>query len=376
MSIREILRQLSLRGWEVAIIGATIFDAPAGVKRVGDQWDDMRKRRGKVISVREAPLVHNLLVTASTDREAMTTGEQSSWYHMLARTLNTFKPDLVFYYGGHPFDYVISDSARMHRIPNIAYVANGNYWGTRWCRDVDLVVTDSKATAALLQERCQVSPTAIGKFIDPAFCVPEAHSRERVLFINPQLVKGAGVVVVLALMLETLRPDIKFEVVESRGSWATVVRMVTAALGTPRDTLPNVIITPNSPDLRAAYSRARILLAPSLWWESGPRVAAEAMLNGIPTLYTRRGGAIEMVGDGGVEITLPEKCYAAPYTTLPTQATLRPAAEAILRLFDDEAFYSDKSAKAYRMGHMAHDLQENVSRLIATLEPLMAAAEA
>ena len=72
--------------------------------------------------------------------------------------------------------------------------------------------------------------TPVGTFIEPARVVVPQNTRERILYINPSPEKGAGVVAQLALMLEKTRPDIRFEVVESRGDWQGMVRKVIGGL--------------------------------------------------------------------------------------------------------------------------------------------------
>lgn len=59
--------------------------------------------------------------------------------------------------------------------------------------------------------------------------------------------------------------------------------------------LPNVEIIENTPDMRAVYSRTRVLLMPS-FYESFGRVAVEAAASGIPTVASPTPGLIEALG--------------------------------------------------------------------------------
>lgn len=54
-------------------------------------------------------------------------------------------------------------------------------------------------------------------------------------------------------------------------------------------------------ELRAA----RCLLAPSLWFETGPMTVVEAMANGVPPIVTRNTGAAEQVRDGVTGFVVP-----------------------------------------------------------------------
>ncbi len=371
MAIREMLFQLIKQGYEVAVLGATIFDNPKGITRLKDQWDEIKAHEGKTFNIVDGPIIHKLVVTADTRRGAMTSDEESVWFNNYRALLTGFKPDLVFYYGGNPLDMLIASEAKFHGISTAAYLVNGNYTTGRWCRDVDLVITDSHATSQLYEDRLGIKPVAIGAFIDPLLVVAKAHLRQRVLFINPTPEKGVGIVIQLALLLEKRRPDIVFEVVESRGSWPQMLASFSQAIGKPLDKLGNVIVTPNTSDMRPVFGRARLLLAPSLWWDSAPRVLAEAMLNGIPAVITDRGGMPEMIRDGGIKIKLPPKCHEKPYNTQLPQAALEAVAAQIIRFYDDQSHYERYVDKAKQVGIDLHGLEHNTQRLIKAITPWM-----
>lgn len=144
------------------------------------------------------------------------------------------------------------------------------------------------------------------------------------------MAKGASVFVQLAEKLERERPDIELEVVEARADWPAVLRETTRRMGKLRNSLSNVTITANTNDMRGPYGRARVVIAPSLWWESSGRVLAEAMLNGIPALITNRGGMPEMIGDAGIAFDFPDECYKEPYQQLLSEEELQPLINAVI----------------------------------------------
>lgn len=371
MAVREMLFQLVKHGYEVAVLGATIFDNPKGVSRFKDKWSSIKAQAGKVLNIADGPLQHKLFITSNTSRSAMTAHEENAWFAQYTALLSSFKPDLVFYYGGNPLDMLIASEAKFHGIATAAYLANGNYTSARWCRDVDLILTDSQATSQMYEQRIGIKPTPVGAFIDPRYVVAPKHSRKRLLFINPSPEKGVGVVIQLAMMLEKRRPDIVFEVVESRGSWQEMLELFSKGLGSPRSQLDNVIVTPNTSDMRPVFGRARLLLAPSMWWESSGRVLVEAMLNGIPAIISDRGGMPEVIQDGGLKIKFPAKCHEKPYSTLLLEAGLEGLVKQITRLYDDQALYENLSQKAKRVGLEFHGLERNTQRLIDAIKPWM-----
>lgn len=371
MSVRQMLHQLVANGYEVQVLGATVFDNPKGMGPLKKQYPDLSDYLHQRIEVEDGPLTHQLVVTFSTNRRHVTSHEEGLWHSQYSYLLDTFKPDLVWYYGGQTLDLLIADEARARGIPSAFYLANGNYKAFRWCRDVDLILTDSQATADMYRKSAGFAATPVGKFIDPHSFVAEKHKRQRLLFVNPSWAKGASVVVQLAQRLETLRPDIQLEVVEARADWTTVLRDTTRKMGQERHALSNVIVTPNTSDMRGPYGRARVLLAPSLWWESSGRVLAEAMLNGIPALITNRGGMPEMIKDAGIAFDFPGACYEEPYQHLFSDEELKPLLDAVINFYDDEALYQDFVVRAYRVGEKYHHIDRATERLLSAFSPLI-----
>ncbi len=374
MAVREMLLQLAQQGYEVAILGATVFDAPKGIRRLEEAWSAVERARGKseLLRVQDGVLLHHLLATHSTQRDLMTSLECSIWLAHYIAMLDRLRPDVVFYYGGQPLDLLIAREARVRGIPVVFYLANASYHSTLWCRDVDLILTDSQTTAHFYRQTHGYPVTPVGAFIDPSQVVAEHHRRERVLMVNPSLEKGVGILVQLAVLMAERRPDIVFEVVESRGDWPRILSAVSRSLGQPVGELPNVVVTSNTADMRPVYGRARLLLAPSLCRESAGRVAAEAMLNGIPAMVSKHGGLPEMVGDAAVLLELPPECHEPPYLHLPMPELLAPLIARIERFYDDQAHYQTYVARAREVGRTRHGLQASTARLMQALAPLVA----
>ena len=270
ISIRQILKQLQKNGYDVRIVGATIFDSPHGVKGLGKQWQEINTSDVKLVNVMDGDLSHRLVRTQRTKRSDMSQAESHFLYTTYIKEINDFKPDLVFFYGGQLVDFLISHEARVRGIPSAAYLVNENYKGTRWCRDVDLIVTDTHATSDMYAAREGFRPVPVGKFIDLGKVIASDHKRQYATLINPSWTKGAGIVAMLAVLLEERRPDIVFEVVESRGSWSEVVRNVTRSVwGLERSELSNVVVTPNTDNMSEVYGRSRIVLATVSFMTSG-----------------------------------------------------------------------------------------------------------
>lgn len=369
ISMRHMLKELAKLGHEIAILGASVFDSPKGLSQLSpDDIDAIQVRKHELIRINDGPLIHNLFVTNSIARNLMTSGEEGEWYSLYVNTLETFKPDFVFFFGGQILDMHIPSEAKLRGINSVAFLLNGSYQGTRWCKDVDLILTDSQATATYYKEEHgykNVHP--VGVFIDPSRVVSGVNLRKNVLFINPSFEKGVAIVIQLAMILEKKRPDIFFEVVESRGNWQEILKITTKAFGDERESLNNVIVTANTSDMRSVYGRAKVLLAPSLWWESFGMVAAEAMLNGIPAIVTNRGGLPEVIRDAGVLLELDGEYYEKPYQKVPSLVTLQPLVDFIERLYDYEILYNEYVIKAHKVAETVHRANSGIERLLKLL---------
>lgn len=372
MSVREMLRQLVTYGYEVRILGATIFDSPKGTGFLKEKAPNCLGQRHQLIKVQDEELTHQLVVTAKTSRIDMTAHEEGLWCSQYLYMLDTYKPDVVWFYGGMTMDMLIADEARARGIPSAFYLANGNYHAVRWCRDIDLILTDSQATADIYRKQSGFVPTPVGKFIDPARFVAKQHQHKHLLFINPSWEKGASVVIQLALKLERERPDITLEVVEARADWSLVLKEMTHLLGEERKSLSNVEVTSNTDDMRPIYERARVLLAPSLWWESGARVLAEAMLNGIPAIVSNHGGSPGLIENGGVVLDLPAASHEKPYKHILTQEELQPFFDAVVGFYDNQTLYDEYVERAYHVGSERHHISISTRRLTQALAPLVA----
>lgn len=361
-SAREILRMLASLGCEVRVVGATVFDHPIGITGLGAAWERVQSSDKRVARVNDGELTHQLVRTGDTASAKMTLEEMNALYALYRANLKEFEPDIVFFYGGNSFDMLIPIEAKRHGATTCAYLVNANYKGDRWYDDVDLIFTDSSATAQLYKDEVGIDVIPIGKFIDPAGVVAADRNPERVTFINPSIEKGGALVAQIALAMEKSHPDIPFEVVESRGSWATMLNAVQTSKR-KRASLKNVVVTPNTSDMRPVYARSRVLLVPSLWWESGARVLAEATLNGIPVIATDRGGNAEMLGDSGVKLKVPDTFYQPPYTQLLGPEGVAAVSKIIERFYDDADYYRQSSEDARAAGRLLHNGRQNARAL-------------
>jgi glycosyltransferase involved in cell wall biosynthesis len=180
----------------------------------------------------------------------------------------------------------------------------------------------------------------------------EVHG-QYVTLVNPQPHKGVFLFVRIAHELARLRPDIPFLVKEGRGRARWLNRTGLDLRG-----LSNLYFMEHTPDPREFYQASRIVLMPSVWDEAFGRVAAEAMINGIPVLASRRGALSETLAEGGILIDVPDK-FTPALREVATPEEVAPWVEKIIQLWDDPVYYAQerqrclKAAEAWRPERLA-----------------------
>jgi glycosyltransferase involved in cell wall biosynthesis len=113
------------------------------------------------------------------------------------------------------------------------------------------------------------------------------------------------------------------------------------------------------------FALTRLLVVPSVWEEPFGRVAAEAMINGIPPLVSERGslphvaGGDFSAGGGGRVLPIPG-WMTEKTTTLPSEDEVAPWFEAVCALWDDAALYRAMAERARQIADERYS--ERVSR--------------
>jgi glycosyltransferase involved in cell wall biosynthesis len=184
-------------------------------------------------------------------------------------------------------------------------------------------IANSRFTASVYRDVCGIEAKVIPPTIDAARYRVQS-SGEAVAFINPVAEKGLD----RAIEIAAACPDIPFLFVES---W-TLAPDALASLRSRIAPHRNITFERRMEDVRDVYSRARFVLAPSLWREAWGRVASEAQCSGLPVIGSDRGGLPEAIGPGGIVI--------------PADAELAGWVAAVRRLWSDKAYYRGMSDAA------------------------------
>lgn len=277
---------------------------------------------------------------------------------MFDQELTSFRPDLVFGYGGRPAEARRFERARRQGARNVFALRNEGYLsGREFLSQMDSILTPSEFLSHFYRTAIGIESTPLPIPIEPADAL--AEDRDPIFFtmINPSPEKGLMVLARLAEELSTERPDIPLLVVESRGSGGKLVQAGLAG-GFDLRRHENLMLSPPMAQPKEIYVPTRALLAPSLWQEASGRVAAEAIVNGIPPLVSDRGGLPETCNGAGFYLPIPPEI--TPRHPVPVSPqVVEPWIELITRLADDEEFYAQESQRALEAGKMY--LPENLA---------------
>ncbi len=276
-----------------------------------------------------------------------------AWQEILGRQfdqmfddeLHSFQPDILLGFGGLPGDIRRYERAKRQGVKLVFALRNEGYLkSAEFFRPMDAILTPSAHLSHVYRTALGIesSPLPIPMELDDVLA--EDRDPIFVTMINPSPEKGLMFVARLAEELSLRRPDIAMLFIESRGSGG---RLVQAGMlgGFDLRRHENLMMSPPMAQPKEIYVPTRVLLAPSLWHEPAGRVAAEALLNGIPPLVSDRGGLPETCNGAGFYLPIPPEI--TPQQPIPVSPeVVEPWIELILRLEDDADFYREESERA------------------------------
>jgi glycosyltransferase involved in cell wall biosynthesis len=261
------------------------------------------------------------------------------YLQLLDRLLEIERPDVLMTWGGGWMGRAVMAIARRHGVPVVFWLRNEKYARRDLFDSAAAIITPSPFMTNYYRARLQLNSDTISSPIRPERVIADRRQPRYATFIAPLLEKGVFYFARIASELARLRPDIEVLVVIGRGEESWLDRTGLALRG-----LPNLTVMPTTTDPRQFWAVTRALLAPSLWEEAFMRVAAEAMLNGIPTLASRRGALPDTLGNSGFLFEIPP-LYTPTSTRPPSVTEVRPWIDTLIRLWDDPGFYEQQSAR-------------------------------
>jgi glycosyltransferase involved in cell wall biosynthesis len=361
-SMRILMQWMAQAGHDVRVLGTARFDAkpPASIQQhLAEHGISPRRRPPSKAFLRSVKRVANLgpgrptldftlndvavtmLLTRAPRNTPADQFEAKQFVVLLDQILDEFEPDVLVTYGAHPVVQEALRHAQERGALSVFTLRNYGYEDRKYYEHVDHVFTTSPYLTDVYRERIGLRSVGIDSPIEWTDVEAPEEMRRFVTFVNPSLHKGSMLFARLADMLGSARPDIPILVVQS----ATTAGRLNAIPGLDFTKYPHIMAAPATPRPADFFALTRILLVPSTFAEPFGRVAAEALINGIPPLVSDRGALPQTVDRGGVVLPLPD--WLTPKTEqLPSVEETRPWFEAVCELWDDPVRYQEASARA------------------------------
>ncbi len=312
-------------------------------------------RSGKKQRVVERPVVHytvkgvpvTLLLTRHNDESRPDRADAAQFLDRFDHLLDDFAPDQVIACNGHAMIFAAMAEARARGVTTAFAVRGYGYYEPSYFEHVDHAFTCSQFLTDVYRDKMGLLSTPIEPPIDWSTVVAPTESRAFVTFVNPSPHKGLFLFARLADMLGSRRPEIPILVVQSGRSGG----LLNAIPGVDFSKYPQIMAAPPVPTPADYFALTRILLAPSVWEEPFGRVAAEAMINGIPPIVSNRGSLPHVLrgdfsaGGGGRVVAIPD-WLTVDTTRLPSEREVEPWYDAVCALWDDAALYRAVSTRA------------------------------
>jgi glycosyltransferase involved in cell wall biosynthesis len=369
LSTRDLLELLTQRGWHCQVLCGPHLDfeeRPSLEQLLAAHHLPFAVRRHTagpmpfaLYHFRQGGIPVTTYVPHASDRLCPSREEGAPFLALLDRLLERAQPDLLLTYGGHWLAHEIMVRCQRRGLPVVFSLRNLEYREAELFRPVEAALVPSRYAQEHYCRTLGLECTAIpGPWDWDRVRCAEVDGRY-VTFVNPQPHKGVFVFARLALELGRRRPDIPLLIVESRARGADWLSQT----GLDLRGLRNLHVMAHTPDPRTFYRVSRLLLVPSLWQEAFPRVAVEAMLNGIPVLASRRGGIPEALEGAGFLFDVPAR-YTPETGLVPSADEVAPWVETIIRLWDDHVFYRQEqqrclaAAEAWRPERLAPRFEE------------------
>ena len=369
---KTLLEGLAKRNFEVWACSSFIFDVPNGAKQFNNLAAKLEHHKQNIFEFNDNGIHYVYTRCKSTFETQSTLAEQELYFQAVCKVFDTFRPDMVIGFGTSMVSMSAFAEAKRRGIVTIYPVLNGNH-GHYAFPDVDLILTDSRASEQLYRRRDHIRMIPTGEIFDASAFVAKNREPKYVTFINPAFEKGLGIFAKLVKACEKELPDQRFLVVNSRGNFAENVQYLHVKGDkkshpfTPKD-FASVDMTPNTQNMKSIYRETKVLLAPSLWWESWGRVATEAVFNNIPVLSSTSGGLSEAFAGAGIALPAPEHCLQ-DFLSIPDDEEIKPWVEALKRLLNED--WSEACAKA----QATLDIEKGIDRVVQILLPYITHCE-
>jgi glycosyltransferase involved in cell wall biosynthesis len=353
-SIRTICEFLASGGWRVQVLGSTAtegllrLDAPDLLRTLGIETEIASgPQSSRVIRFRDRGVAYVLLDVGSVHVLEARQSESDAYDQLFDSLLEDLRPGIFLTYGGWAVDRDRRCRAQSHGTRVVFTIRNEAFMQAANFIHVDTVFSSSAFLTERYRSTIGIDSTPLPVPVAARQVVPAYREPTFVTFVNPEPLKGVALFARIAEEVSSRHPEIPFLIVKSRTSGQTLINTGLAGgfdLGRHR----NIVLANPVSEPSRIYGVTRILLVPSLIEASG-RVAAEALLNGIPVIASDRGGLPETLRGGGFVLPLPADMD--PSGNIPPSAeAMRLWIDLTIRLMIDGVFYQESTRRALKAG--------------------------
>lgn len=372
--MRNMLLSLKARGIEIIGLSALNFLNESGTSMFTD-LDDKLKGNETSFNLEDNGIKFIYIRTKSRKLGDMISQEQRNFYAKFCAIINAFRPDVVMGSGTDMLSMVCFDEARRRGLPTTYTLLDGTPARFNF-PNIDLVVTDSAATSNLYATKHRINTVVTGSFTEVtgplAFGGKVEHdpsNKKFITMVEPTVDKGLGIFLRLSQNVPAQARNLKFAVRESYAGQFTEQVALLKDKANPnkapftKAALSKIFVL--GPEVTDAelFESTKVLMVPSLSFESINNISREAITYGVPVLATNQTGLAESIGEAGVLVEIPEYCLNNHY--------MAPAAEDLanfykgLQIILTEDFTNRTADVAKRF-----NINYSANRLAATLKPL------
>jgi glycosyltransferase involved in cell wall biosynthesis len=315
----------------------------------------------------------SLLMTRHHDEARPDRGEAAQYIDLVEQRAAAIRPDLVLACNAHPM--IGECLRRLHGrgVVTAFTLRSYGYEDRRFFTHVDHVLTCSAFLSAAYRRRIGLISTGIEPPIDWATVVAPDDDRAFLTFVNPSPHKGLYLFARLAAMLGARRPDIPILIVQSGASAGALHGLA----GLDFSHQPQIMAAPPVATPAEYFALTRLLVVPSVWEEPFGRVAAEAMINGVPALVADRGALPGVIGGdaaaGGGGYVLPVPAWmTVETTTVPSETEIDPWFDAVCAVWDDLTLYRRIAGRARSLAEARYGEARSRARHVDYFSSLVA----
>ena len=303
---------------------------------------------------------HIIAGSAGRPAKGLLAIEDAALFQLFLRQFEEMKPDVLLSFGGFTSVQAAGRHAMARGCRSVLFATTDSYTRAEDVAHVDLIAAISQALRARLDRVTSLPKVVLSSMVETSTVIAPTRAPEFITLINPAPAKGLKLAAALARECQKLGRPYRFLFVESRGTRATALQHCPEL----KD-CANVAWQANVTNMRGIYARTKILLYPSVWYETAGRTPIEANANGIPVLASNVGGIPEVLNGAGYVFD-PPAAMCTDWLAPPPPDYLTQWLDVLDRLHTDPAAMADAERRA-RAAHQRYDVAEIAGRLLKAL---------